>query len=446
MLARFLNGTTSTISGAAGILAISFFASRALGFVRDRMLTGTFGAGKDLDAYLAAFRIPDFLYAFLVIWGLSAVFLPLFSEYMAQDKEKAWRFVNNMMTVYALFLGAGSLFAVFFMRQLVSLVAPGFEGAQLETAIMLSRFMLVSPLFFSASAIASGVLQYFQKFFAYALAPVVYNLSIIGGIIFFAPSFGVFGVAMGVVIGAALHFFIQVPSLLATGFSFRPRFSFVDPAVRKAFWLSVPRTIAGVAHHINGIVMVAFASLLSAGSITIFSLADSMYYFPVGVIGVSLATAVFPMLSRAKAAGDIKGFSAAFFSTLWRTAGISLLAASALFFLREPLFRVLYLSERFGVEQVTLVSSIFGVFTLGIVFQSVIPVIVRAFFALQNTWAPTAAGVSAVLLNVVLAYAFLRFGWGLFALPWALVLSGAFQCLALFLLLFGILKKNHATP
>jgi putative peptidoglycan lipid II flippase len=446
MLGKFLNGTTSTVSGAAIILALSFLFSRVLGIVRDRMLTGTFGAGKDLDAYLAAFRIPDFLYAFLVIWGLSAVFLPLFSEYMAQDKEKAWRFVNNMIGIYALFLGVGSLFAAFFMRQLISLVAPGFEGAQLETAVSLSRLMLVSPLFFAFSAVAAGVLQYFQKFVAYALAPVVYNLSIIAGIVFFAPSLGVFGVAMGVVIGALLHFFIQVPPLLATGFSFRPGFSFVDPQVQKAFFLSIPRTIAGVAHQFNLIIMVSFASFLSVGSITIFTIAEHMYYFPVGVIGVSLATAAFPLLSRAGAERDMKIFSSTLFSSLWRVAGVALPAALVLFLFREPLFRALYLSGGFTIENVKLAAAVFGVFTLGIVFQSVIPLLVRAFFALQDTIAPTVAGVSSVLFNILLAYVFLQLGWGIFALPWALVISGAFQCFLLSVLLFLVLRRNHATP
>ncbi len=446
MLGKFLNGKTSTVSGAAIILALSFLLSRALGIVRDRMLTGTFGAGKDLDAYLAAFRIPDFLYAFLVIWGLSAVFLPLFSEYMAQDKEKAWRFVNNMMGVYALFLGIGSLFAALFMRSLISLVAPGFEGAQFETAVLLSRFMLVSPLFFAFSAIAAGVLQYFQKFVAYALAPVVYNISIIGGIVFLAPSFGVFGVAMGAVIGAVLHFLIQVPPLFATGFPFRLRFSLVDAQVRKALLLSIPRTIAGVAHQFNVIIMVAFASFLSVGSITIFTIAEHMYYFPVGVIGVSLATAAFPLLSKNGAEKDIKGFSSTLLSSLWRVIGAGLLAALSLFLFREPLFRTLYLSGEFTIEKVQLAAAVFGVFTLGIVFQSVIPLLVRAFFALQDTIMPTVAGVSSVLFNVVLAYTFLQLGWGIFALPWALVISGIFQCLLLFILLFIVLKRNHAQP
>jgi putative peptidoglycan lipid II flippase len=442
MIGAFLNGKTKTVSGAAIILALSFLLSRLLGIVRDRMLTGTFGAGKDLDAYLAAFRIPDFLYAFLVIWGLSAVFLPLFSEYMAQDKEKAWRFVNNMMGVYALFLGIGSLFAALFMRQLISLVAPGFEGAQFETAVLLSRFMLVSPLFFAFSAITAGVLQYFQKFVAYALAPAVYNISIIAGIVFLAPSFGVFGVAMGVIIGAVLHFLIQIPPFYATGFSFRPRFSLIDSQVQKALLLSIPRTIAGVAHQFNLIIMVAFASFLSVGTITIFTIAEHMYYFPVGVIGVSLATAAFPLLSKTGSENNMKVFSSTFFSSFWRVAGAALLAAFILFFLRERLFHTLYLSEEFTVENVKLAAAVFGVFTLGIVFQSVIPLLVRAFFALQNTMAPTVAGVSSVLLNIVLAYIFLQSGWGIFALPWALVISGAFQCLLLFLMLFISIRRR----
>src|SRR3989338_8176891 len=446
MFAQLLNGKIKTVSGAAGILALSFFLSRVLGIVRDRMLTGVFGAGEDLDAYMAAFRIPDFLYAFLVIWGWSAVFLPLFSEYMAQDKEKAWRFVNNMMGMYAVFLGIGSLFAALFMRQLISLGAPGFEGAQLETTVLLSRFMLVSPLFFAFSAISAGVLQYFQKFVAYALAPLVYNLAIIAGIVFLAPSFGVLGVAMGVVIGALLHFLIQVPPLCVTGFSFRLRFSLGDPQVRKAFLLSIPRTIAGVAHQVNLTIMVAFASFLSAGTITIFTIAEHMYYFPVGVIGVSLATAAFPLLSKAGAERDMRNFSSTLVSALWRVAGIALPAALVLFLFREPLFRVLYLSGGFTVENVRLAAAVFGVFTLGIVFQSVIPLLVRAFFALQDTIAPTVAGVSAVLFNIVLAYVFLRSGWGIFALPWALVISGLFQCLLLSVLLVVVLRRNHKKP
>ena len=322
-------------------------------------------------------------------------------------------------------------------------MAPGFEGTQFETAVLLSRFMLISPLFFAFSAISAGVLQYFQKFVAYALAPVVYNLSIIVGIVFFAPSFGVFGVAMGAVLGAVLHFLIQVPPLYATGFPLRLRFSLLDSQVRKALLLSIPRTIAGVAHQLNLVVVVAFASFLSAGTITIFTIAEHMYYFPVGIIGVSLATAAFPLLTKAGAAMDMRVFSSTLLSSFWRVAGAALFAALVLFLLREPLFRILYLSEEFTIENVKLATAVFGVFTLGIVFQSLIPLLVRAFFALQNTIAPTITGVSSVVLNVILAYVFLRLGWGIFALPLALVISGAFQCMLLSVFLIAALRQNH---
>ncbi|MDP2735025.1 MAG: murein biosynthesis integral membrane protein MurJ [bacterium] len=443
MIARLLNFQQKGITSAAFVLGVSALVSRLLGIVRDRLLTGSFGAGEDLDAYLAAFRIPDFLYAFLVIWGLSAVFLPLFSEYMEKDKEKAWRFVNAMMGVYALALGVGGAVAFFLMPQLVSLIAPGFAGTQLETAIWLSRLMLLSPLFFAFSAIASGVLQYFQRFIAYALAPVFYNLGIIGGIVFLAPSLGIFGVAVGVVLGAMAHLLIQVPSLRSAGFALKPVFSFLDPEVRKAFLLSIPRTIAGVAHQINLIFMVAFASLLPVGSITVFTLAEHMYYFPIGVIGVPLATAAFPVLSRAAARMDSRGFGAALLSTLWRVALATLPIAGLLFLVKEPLFRVLYLSGEFTEENVKLAASVFGVFTLGIIFQAVIPLLVRAFFALQNTVAPTVAGVSAVAFNIAMAFFLLEAGWSILALPWALVISGAFQCLLLSLLLFGAMRRKR---
>jgi len=443
MISQLLNFQQKSISSAALILGASALLSRLLGIVRDRLLAGTFGAGKDLDAYLAAFRIPDFLYAFLVIWGLSAVFLPLFSEYMAQDKAKAWKFVNAMMAVYAIALGVGGTVAFFFMPQLVSFIAPGFEGEQLQTAVLLSRIMLLSPLFFAFSAIASGVLQYFQRFVAYALAPILYNLGIIIGILFLAPHFGIVGVALGVVVGAVAHVLIQLPSFLATGFTFRPVFELLEPQVKKAFLLSIPRTIAGVAHQINLVVMVAFASLLPVGSITIFSLAEHMYYFPVGVIGVPLATAAFPLMSKAAAKLDIVSLTATLRSALWNVSVIALPAAAVLFVVREPLFRLLYLSGEFGETEVKLVASVFGVFALGIVFQAVIPLLVRAFFALQNTWVPTIVGVGSVVLNIALAYTLINLGWGVIALPAALVFSGAAQSLLLALLLFTAIRSQR---
>lgn len=438
MIARLLNFQNKTITSAALLLAGSALASRLLGVFRDRLLAGRFGASEDLDAYLAAFRIPDFLYAFLVIWGLSAVFLPLFSEHMEKNKEEAWRFVNSLLSAYAVLLGVGGLLAFVFMPQLVSLIAPGFEGAQFATAVSLSQLMLLGPLFFAFSAVTAGVLQYFQRFVAYAVAPLLYNLGIIFGIVVLAPFFGILGVALGVVLGASAHFLVQVPSLLSVGFLFRPGFSVFDEKLRRTFLLSLPRTVGGIAHQVNLVAMVAFASLLPLGSITVFSFAENMYHFPIGIIGVPLATAAFPLLSRAAARMDMQGFSFALAATLKKAVFLALPAALLLFLFREPIFLLLFAVGEFTKEDAQLASAVFGVFTLGILFQALIPLLVRAFFALQNTLLPTIAGVLSVFLNIALAYVFLRLGWGIFALPWALVLSGAFQCLLLAFLLAGL--------
>ena len=443
MIARILNFESKTVSKAAFLLAASALASRLLGILRDRLLAGTFGAGEDLDAYFAAFRIPDFLYAFLVIWGLSAVFLPLFSEYMEKSKEEAWRFVNGLLTSYAVLLGAGALAAFVFMEALVSFIAPGFEGSQFATAVSLSRLMLLGPFFFAFSAISAGALQYFQRFVAYAAAPLLYNLGIIAGIVFLAPFLGVFGVALGVVLGAAAHFLVQVPSLFAVGFSFKPGFSLFDEKLRRSFLLSLPRTAGGIAHQVNLMVMVAFASLLPLGSISIFTFAQNISYFPVGIIGIPLATAAFPMLSKAMARMDVAGFTSAVVSALKLASLLAVPAALALFLFRDLIFRLLFEVGEFTSRDVQLASSVFGVFTLGILFQSLIPLLVRAFFALQNTVVPTIAGILAVVLNIALAFLFLNLGWGIFALSWALVLSGVFQCLLLAVLLLISLTRSR---
>lgn len=443
MISKLLHWQTKGIGSAAIILAVSALATKGLGVLRDRLLASNFGAGSELDVYFAAFRIPDFLYAFLVLWGVSAVFVPLFSEYMAKNREYAWRFVSNLLNVYVFFLAACALAAAVFMPTLVGILAPGFEGSQKDLMIMLSRIMLLSPLLFAISSVFGGMLQYFQRFVAYALAPIMYNLGIIGGIVLFGERFGVFGVTMGVVAGACMHVLIQLPSVLSSGFTWKPLFS-LDATLKKALLLSIPRTIAGVAHQANLMVMTALASLLPTGSIAVFTFADNLQNVPIGAIGIPLAVAAFPLLSQAVAGKNDADFVKTFFSALRKIFILVVPAACIVFFFRDGIVSLILDSGEFTQADVRLTASLLGVFSLGIIFQSVVPLLVRAFFALQNTVLPTIAGVSAIVLNIVLVSVFLRAGWGIVALPMAMIVSVAFQCLLLSLLLLVLLGRNHA--
>ena len=201
MFSSIFNMRTKTISGAAIVLACSFFLSTVLGVLRDRLLAGRFGAGEELDIYFAPFRIPDFSYAIFIAGGLIAVFLPIFSQYFEKDKEEAWRIASylfNGIVVLMLFL---SVALALFMSPLMKLITPGFTPEMRETAVSLATLMLINPIVLGISAVLSGVLQYFQRFFVYALAPIMYNIGIIFGIVALEPMMGLVGLAGGGLIG-----------------------------------------------------------------------------------------------------------------------------------------------------------------------------------------------------------------------------------------------------
>ena len=293
MLLRLFNSQTRTVTFAAILLLVSALISRFLGLVRDRLLAGKFGAGEELDIYFAAFRIPDFVYGILIMGGVAAVFLPVFSEYFKKDQEQAWKFASNLLNCFFILLVVVCGILAFFTPLLVNLISPGFSPENKELTIALTRIMFLSPIFFGLSSIFSGMLHYFNRFLAYSLVPVIYNLGIIFGIVFLVPIFGLYGLAYGVILGAAFHWLFQLPVARAAGYKYLPILNFRNFGLLKVFKLMVPRTIGAAAYHVNLIVVTAIASTLTAGSISIFNFANNLQYFPIGLIGVSFSMAAF---------------------------------------------------------------------------------------------------------------------------------------------------------
>lgn len=446
--------------------------SRILGVVRNGLLSAKYGASETTDIYLAAFRIPDFLYGILIMGGIGAVFLPLFAEYMEKDRKtvgntsltpegrEAWKFASNLLNILVLAILFLVLGAFLFMPFLIELVAPGFSPEQKALTVALSRFMLLSPIFFVISAIFSGILHYFHKFFAYSLAPILYNLGIIGGILFFAPFFGLWGLALGVVVGAVLHLLIQIPGALKSGFVWQRVLHFRHPSVRRVVKLSFPRTIGAASYYINLIFMSAVASTISIGSITIFTFANDLQYFPIVLFGVSFATAAFPEFSRFFVQNNRERLWELCSRAISRITFLVLPVALIFFFLRDHLMWLIYgTTLKFGFQEIRLAGALLGVFALGVVFQSLIPIFVRAFFAMQNTKTPTFVSIFAIGLNVAFVFFLMRllsfpnlFSQGITSflhlegfsdirivgLPLAILLSGAIQ----FLFLLMLLKRH----
>ena len=406
MFNKIFNSQTKTITRGALIIGASYFISAILGLIRDRLLAGRFGAGLELDVYFAAFRIPDFVYNILILGGLIVAFLPLFAEYFSRNKDEVWQMANHVLNAFLIFLISISFIFFILTPWLIKWLFPGFGEEHYKLAIPLIRLLFLSPIFFGISNLLSGILQYFQRFFIYSLTPILYNLGIIFGILFLVPYFGIFGVGMGVVFGAFLHMAIQIPTAINCGFSYKFLLDFKYPALKRIFKLMVPRVFGVAAQQINLIVITAIASTITAGSIAIFSISNNFQSLPVGIIGASFAVAIFPTLSRFFAENQKKEFLENF-SSIFRQILFFVIPVSVLIFLlRTPIITFIYKTGKFTLSDVQLTSACLGIFALSIFAQSLIPLLARAFFSLQDTKTPTLITFWAVSLNIILCFSF----------------------------------------
>ncbi len=409
MVEKILNSKARTITLAAVIVGLSTLVSGLLGVLKMRLLAGEFDVGFTLDSYFAAFRIPDLISATIITGGIIVSFLPLFSQNFQKKEDQAWDLANNMINISFIFLVVISIFTWIFAPQLVSVIAPGFSGAQKELTINLARIMFVSPIIFAISAIFSGILQHFDRFFAYAIAPILYNVGIIFGILFLADFFQepICGVAWGVVIGALMHLGIQIPPAVSSGYRYRFRFKLKDPEFAKVIKLIGPRMISQASSQLNLIVITAIGSLLTAGSIALFNFANNLYLFPVAIIGTSFATAAFPSFSRSLANGDMKRFIDDFFSTVRQILFIMIPASAMIFILRAQIVRLTLGTGEFGWTETRLTAATLGIFTLAMIFASLLPLIVRVFFSFQDTKTPAIISVVSIGFNIALSFLFI---------------------------------------
>jgi putative peptidoglycan lipid II flippase len=208
-LGGFLNSKQKTVAGAATILTIAVLLSRVLGLLRDRLLAGAFGASTSLDIYFAAFRIPDLVYSIIFAGGVIVSLLPLFSDLQNKDKKQSWDVINNILNIFIICFICFSVLFFIFTPQIISSMVSGFDSSAKEATVALSRLIFISVFFFGLSSIFSTILNYFNRFVSYSLAPILYNLGIIAGTVFLAQYWGVFGAGVGVIVGSFLHFIAE---------------------------------------------------------------------------------------------------------------------------------------------------------------------------------------------------------------------------------------------
>src|SRR3990167_1794291 len=406
---RIFSKEYGNINQAALLLGFFAFLSQILALFRDRSIAHFIGPSSTLDAYYAAFRVPDLIFIGIASLASITVLIPFIVARMSGEKvtPQARKYLNDVFTIFLSVMILVSLVAFLLMPYLVSFIAPGFTPFFHAKVITLSRIMLLSPILMGLSNLFGTVTQLFRKFFIYSLSPIFYNIGIIVGVIFLYPIFGIYGLAFGVAFGALMHFGIQVLSSHKCGFT--PRFSvsinFKD--IKQVALTSLPRTLGLAFNNIALICIIAFASFLQSGSISIFNFSFNLQSVPLNIIGISYAVAAFPTLAKSFSGGRKDEFKKHLKSTARAIVFWSLPVIFLFIVLRAQIVRVILGSGSFSWDDTRLVAAGLAIFSVSVMAQGVVALLSRAYYATGNTKRPLTINLISSVLIIILSYLFL---------------------------------------
>lgn len=404
MITRLFSGAPSSMTSAAFIVAVFSIISRVAGFVRDRILIGLFGTGPTLDAYYQAQRIPDFLLQLFVVGALSASFIPIFSRYfLAKHDAKAWRYTNAMLTLLVVGFTVLALVGIALSPQLAELVAPGFDDARMLLTVRMMRVMFVGQAFFSLSMVFGSVLQGAKRFVLYSFAPIANNIGIIIGAVFFVALMGPVGLAWGSVLGAFLHMFVQGIGVFALGYTLRPAPFWHNPDVFTTVKQMGPRVLGLAVNQLNTLVIGVIASTLAVGSVVIVQFATTLNFFPIGVIAVSYAIAAFPTFCEHVNKKDLGAFRSAFSEAMRQVLFFIVPVTVVTLLLRAQIVRIVFGAEGFSWESTVVTADTLAFFAVSFFAQAAVFILVRAYYAFEDTVTPLVVGAVSAAVNVTAA-------------------------------------------
>lgn len=408
---------TDSVARSALVVMAAMMISRVLGYVRDVIIYAQIGQNNFTDAYNAAFKIPDCIYMILVGGALSAAFIPVVSSYLARgEKEKVWEFSSVVINVIATLLLILVVIAYIFAPQFIGFYVSGFDAETLALTVVLARIMLVQAVFMALAGICQGLLQAFKIFTPTAIGSVIYNIGIIvvgaafsGLIEMRFPGYGITAFSLGVVAGAFGNFLIQAIALRKVGMKYRPSFNIKNPGFKRMILLMLPVFISLAATEINLFVSAGIASHLAPGLLSALNTAQRLMQLPISIFAVSIAMAVFPVLSREAALNHIEEFRKEFSRGI-RTILFVLIPFSALLaVVGVPLIRFLYEIGKFTGDNTEAVAYALYFYCGGIIFYGCIQILNRAFYAFQDTKKPVFVAVCGVAINLSLSFLLVRY-------------------------------------
>lgn len=427
----------------AVVLSVLTFGSYAMGLVRDRIFARTYGAGAELDAYNAAFVLPELLFDVFIAAGLAAPFVPIFMKLVTEETEEAEKFARTILTlaVGSMAVAAAVLFVIAPLT--VDLIAPGFTSPEQRALYTdLFRVMCITPLIFATSIVLGEILVAKRRFLYYGIAPLLYNAGIVLGTLLLHDQIGIFGAAVGAVVGALLHLGIRVIGILRTDIRLSPQLALRMPAVREFLRLMVPRMAGAPIEPLTFQFFTRVASGFVEGSLSAVSFARNFQSVPVSLIGVAFSLAAFPGLSSAAGRGDRAGFVQILRTNVVTIAGLTILAGIGLFILSTFAIELFLGGGAFDAEDVNRTASLLSVFALSVPIESLTYPLARAIYATRNTVLPVSASLAGLVMTIV-ATLILRPSIGLTAIPLAFALGSATK---LVILAFALRSRIRRIP
>ncbi len=415
--------TENKIAQSTAIIAVFSLLAKILGIARDIIFSHEFATSDIMGAYFAAFRIPDFIYNLLILGTFSVAFIPIYSEYFIKDKKEADKLASSIINTTIFLMLCISIVAYIFLDELVSAIVPGFTGEAYELTKLFTKVFLLSPIFMSLSSIVSSMLNTQKSFLPVAIAPVFYNLSIIFGALVLYPIFGPVGIAYGVVLGAIIMFAVQVPKIWQLGFKYQTIIQSSTGYIKfwKLYW---PRIFSLGTEQVTALIVTIFGSYIGSAALAGFYYANNLQSVFLGIIAISFAIAVFPILSDLFNKREELGFKDVLAKTTIQILYFIIPLSILLLVLRAQVVRLLYGSfegTNFTFADTSAVAQALGLFCISLFAQALVPLFSRAFYAMQNTVIPVVIGLVTIGFNILIsAYFIPKFGLAGMALSFSI--------------------------
>ncbi len=433
----FLARTQSSILSAAGILAITSGITAVLGLIKSRLLTGYFGISPELSIFFTADRIPNLLYSVFVVGALSTVFIPVYAEAIKNNENKAKEVASIILNVGLLFFLVLGGLAFVFANQIIQVISlRQFTSEEVFLGANLMRLMLGAQIILIISSFLTSLLQTYNYFLLPSLAPVLYNLGMIFGIVTLTSRFGIYGPTYGVLIGAGAHLLIQLPAIGRINYSYSPKINLHNSYVKKMLILVPPRILSILIAGGMATIHNSLALLVSKPSVVYLKFADQLQTFPISLFAVSIAVAALPTLSRKASPLNRDKFKQVLITSLHQMLFLVIPCSVILLILRVPLIRIVYGAARFPWESTVKTSYALAFFSLSIPIQSIVLLLNRGFYALKDTKTPVKISTATALINLILCLFFINIlGWGVWSIALAFSITSALDMISMLFLL-----------